>query len=61
MFIMLKSLNTDKIFYLITDGNENWAHGNTLSEAREDLIYKTSNINIDEFKGMDVNEKMSFF
>ena len=26
--------------YLITDGNGKWSHGDTLKEAKEDLIYK---------------------
>ena len=31
-----------EIEYLITDGNGNWAHGVTLEEAREDLVYKVT-------------------
>ncbi len=29
-----------KPLYLITDGDNHWAHGDTLAEAKSDLIYK---------------------
>ncbi len=48
------------IGYLITDGNGAWAHGETLEEAREDLLYKLGNRSIEEFKKIDRNEPMDF-
>ena len=36
----VKRLNTTKEFYLVTDGKYNFAHGDTLKEAKEDLRFK---------------------
>ena len=57
----VKKLNTDKVFYLVTDGNGKWAHGDTLKEAREDLVYKL-NKDIDKsvYEGMTLDTKLSF-
>ena len=38
-----KTIGKDKITYLVTDGNGKWSHGDTLHDAKEDLIYKISN------------------
>jgi len=48
-----KVINHDnkKPSYLITDG-ENWAHGKTLKEAKDSLIYKISNRDKSQYKGM---------
>jgi hypothetical protein len=39
----VKSINKEEISYLVTDGNNKYAHGNTLSEARKSLIFKIGN------------------
>ena len=38
----VRKIAQKEIEYLITDGNGNWAHGSTLEEAKEDLIYKVT-------------------
>jgi hypothetical protein len=35
----VKKVHDDKIFYLVSDGNGKYAHGDTLKEAKYDLIY----------------------
>ena len=39
----VQNIGKDKITYLVTDGNGKWSHGDTLPDAKEDLIYKISN------------------
>jgi len=57
----VKELFKEKVFYLVTDGNGRYAHGDSLSEAREDLIYKlNSDVNKDDFKNLKLTDKLSF-
>ena len=39
----VQAIGKDKITYLVTDGNGKWSHGDTLHDAKEDLVYKISN------------------
>ena len=34
------SIGSDKVMYLVTDGNNNWAHGDTLHQAHRDMNAK---------------------
>ena len=56
----VKKLNSDKVFYLITDGNGKYAHGDTLKEAKEDLIYKLDGRNKSDFAGLTLDSELSF-
>ncbi len=42
--------------YIVLDGDLS-AHGDTIKEARESLLYKISDIDTTEFKGLDINQK----
>jgi hypothetical protein len=55
----VKKLNEDKVFYLITDG-ERWSHGDTLKEAKMDLVYKVTNKTKDDYKGLTKSTVLSF-
>jgi hypothetical protein len=55
----VKKLNNDKVFYLITDG-ERWSHGDTLKEAKEDLVYKVTNKTKDDYKNLNKSSVLSF-
>jgi hypothetical protein len=55
----VKKLNEDKVFYLITDG-ERWSHGDTLKEAKEDLVYKVTNKTKDDYKLLTLNSVLTF-
>ena len=46
--------------YLITDGNGKWSHGDTLKEAKEDLIYKISSRNKDDYKNLTLDSELTF-
>jgi len=39
----VKKLNTDKVIYIVTDGNGKFSHGETMKEAKDSLIYKIGN------------------
>ena len=56
----LKDVNKKNEYYLITDNKGKYAHGNSIKEAKEDLIYKITNRDKSEFKGMDVTKKLPF-
>ncbi|MGV6830344.1 MAG: hypothetical protein ACWA5P_02120, partial [bacterium] len=55
-----KKLHKENVFYVVTDGNGKYAHGETVKEAKEDLIYKISNRNKDEYKSLKLTSKLSF-
>ena len=55
----VKKLNEDKVFYLITDG-EKWSHGDTLKEAKMDLVYKVTNKTKDDYKLLTLSSVLSF-
>lgn len=47
-------------FYLVTDGEGHWAHGDTLSEAKADLIYKISYRETSVYKKLSLDDTLSF-
>ena len=49
-----------EITYLITDGDGNWAHGETLDEAKDDLIFKISKRNKDDYRYLTLDSELSF-
>jgi len=56
----VKRINNDKIFYLITDGNNNYAHGDTLKEAKEDLLFKVTDRKKDDYDGLTLDSELSY-
>jgi hypothetical protein len=56
----LKDVNKNNCYYLVTDGNGKYAHGDTIKLAKEDLIYKIADRDKSKFEGLDVNKKLSF-
>lgn len=56
----LKDVNKENYYYLVTDGNGNYAHGDTIKNAKEDLIYKTSDRDKSKYENIDINAKYSF-
>lgn len=49
----------DKPFYLITDGDNHWAHGDTLAEAKDDLIYKISDRDTSAYANLSLDDTLS--
>ena len=48
------------ISYVVTDGNNHWAHGNTLEEAKQDLLYKISERDKSEYKVLTLDSELTF-
>ena len=55
-----KQIGSEKIEYLITDGNGKWAHGKTLQEAKADLLYKISNRDKSSYEDLTLESELSF-
>ena len=56
----VKSIGSDKITYLVTDGDNRWAHGETLQEAKDDLIYKISNRDTSKYESLTLDSVLTF-
>jgi hypothetical protein len=56
----VRKLNETKEFYLVTDGLNKWSHGDTIKDAKEDLIYKISNRSKDDFKHLTLDSVLKF-
>ena len=56
----VKKIQQQKEFYLVTDGNNKWAHGDNLKEARENLLYKIGNRDTSKFKGLPLTHVLTF-
>jgi hypothetical protein len=56
----VKKYATEKVFFVVTDGNGNYSHGDTIKEAKEDLIFKIGNRSKDDYKGMTLESVLSF-
>ncbi len=46
--------------YIVTDGDYHYAHGETLQEAREELIYKISDRDTSEYANLSLDDTLSF-
>ena len=49
-----------EITYLITDGEGNWAHGETLDEAKADLLYKITDRDKSDYGNLTLDSELSF-
>jgi len=49
-----------EITYLVTDGEGHWSHGRTLDYAKDDLLFKISERNKDDYKGLTLESELSF-
>ena len=56
----IQKIGSTKETYLVTDGNGKFSHGETIKEAKEDLIFKISNRDKSDYKGLTLGSKMSF-
>ena len=46
--------------FLITDGYGKWSHGDTLKEAKDDLIYKISNRDKSKYENLTLESELTF-
>ena len=54
----VRKIARKEIEYLITDGNGNWAHGDTLEEAKEDLMYKISDRRKSDYENLTLDDTL---
>jgi len=57
---VVKNLNSHDEYYVVSDGNDNYAHGKTINEAKEDLLYKSTNKNISDYNDLTIESVLSF-
>jgi len=55
----VKKLNTEKTFYVVTDGAGKYAHGYTVREAKDDLMYKILNRNKSDYEGLAIKSEIT--
>ena len=53
-------LGKSKSMYVVTDGENHWAHGDSLKEARTDLIYKINDRDTSEYTKLNLDDTMTF-
>jgi hypothetical protein len=46
--------------YIVTDGNGSYSHGDTIKEAREDLLFKLGNRSKEEYKDLTLESVLKF-
>ena len=54
----VRKIARKEIEYLITDGNGNWAHGDTLEEAKDDLMYKISDRRKSDYERLTLDDTL---
>ena len=53
-------IGTNETLYVVTDGEGHYAHGNTLKEAKADLIYKINDRNTSSYENLSLDNELSF-
>ena len=56
----VREIAKKEIFYLVTDGNGKWSHGDTLKEAKSDLMFKISDRTKDDYNNLKLTDSLSF-
>jgi len=56
----VQSIGSTKETYLITDGNGKYSHGETIQEAKQDLIFKISNRDKSEYENLTLESVLTF-
>ena len=51
----------EPISYVVTDGNNHWAHGYTLDSAKQDLRYKMSFRDKSEYEKLTLESELTFY
>ena len=56
----VQRIGSTKETYLITDGNAKYSHGETIQEAKQDLIFKISNRDKSEYENLTLESVLTF-
>lgn len=55
-----KKINNDNQFFIVTDNEGNYSHGDTIKEAKEDFIFKISNRDKSNYEGLDLDSVLTY-
>ena len=58
--LRIRQIGENKDRYLVTDSLGRWAHGDTIADARKDLIYKISNRDTSRYKDLTLDSELTF-
>ena len=53
-------IGEEETLYVVTDGEGHYAHGNTLKEAKADLIYKINDRDTSLYENLSLDDEVSF-
>ena len=53
-------IGSTKTTYIVTDGDNHWAHGDTIQEARADLIFKINDRDTSAYKNLSLDDTLSY-
>ena len=53
-------LGSKKQTYIVTDGENHYAHGDSIDEARKDLVYKICDRNKSEYESLTLESKLTY-
>ena len=53
-------IGEDETLYVVTDGEGHYAHGSTLKEAKDDLIYKINDRDTSLYENLSLDDEVSF-
>ena len=55
----IRSIGAGKVTFLITDGQNHWSHGDTLKEAKDDLIFKVCDRNKSDYESLTLESELT--
>ena len=56
----IRQIGEFKERFVVTDGSGKWSHGDTIKEAKDDLIYKISNRDKSKYKSLTLDSELPF-
>ena len=56
----VREIGKNKMQYVVTDGEGNFSHGNSLDEAKKDLAYKICNREKSEYEALTLSSELSY-
>ena len=56
----IRQIGSKKMQYLVTDGEGRWAHGDSIQQAKADLVYKISERNTEKYRSMTPDTRLTF-
>ena len=56
----VSQIRKNKKMVIITDGENHWAHGETLQEARADLIFKINDRDTSSYKNLSLDDTLTY-